>query len=188
MSSNGENHFSHSKEKKENYFSLVGHSTAMFKKCAVGPSHFDVISLFLILLSLRFLETENVSGTTQIKASVARGIRNAVLEQMPRTNSHPPTTSTALFSFILGLAPVIDEIMPKKAAVLITKWYGPAALTLELRQSSPTQALFKRVCVRVCACQSGTPQSCRCESNHPLLQRAGWAVLSNPSPPSQMYK
>jgi len=63
----------------------VGHSTAMFKK---------------------FLETENVSGTTQIKASVARGIRNAVLEQMPR------------------LAPVIDEIMPKKAAVLITKCQG----------------------------------------------------------------
>lgn len=54
----------------------------------------------------KFTAEESVSSTAQIKASIARGIRSAVLEQMP------------------ALAGVIAEIMPKKSPVFIAKCQG----------------------------------------------------------------
>jgi hypothetical protein len=70
-----------------------------------------------------------VSSTAQIKASIARGIRSAVLEQMPGTCTflliaeffHHLTIHLAMTC--PALAGVIAEIMPKKSPVFIAKWY-----------------------------------------------------------------
>ena len=51
----------------------------------------------------RFTLQENVSGKTQAKQSVCRGIRNSIIEQYPKIES------------------VIDDIFPKKSVVTLAK-------------------------------------------------------------------
>lgn len=52
----------------------------------------------------RFVAKEEISGTTQIKSSVQRGIRTKVQEQYP------------------NIQPYIDEILPKKESIVLIKW------------------------------------------------------------------
>jgi PUA domain protein len=53
----------------------------------------------------RFNLKEDVSGQSQLKSSVQRGLRQKLLDEYPRLES------------------VIDELWPKKATVLQLKWY-----------------------------------------------------------------
>jgi PUA domain protein len=52
----------------------------------------------------KFTAVENISTQSQVKASVARGIRNTILQQYP------------------VLEGVIEEILPKKTPTFIAKW------------------------------------------------------------------
>ena len=52
----------------------------------------------------RFTAEEDVSGYSQAKMSVARGIRTKLLEQCPE------------------MGPYVDGILPKKEALGIVKW------------------------------------------------------------------
>ena len=56
----------------------------------------------------RFTASESVSGSSQAKASVVRGIRAKLSEQYPQ------------------LADYIDDIIPKKEPIHILKWYRRA--------------------------------------------------------------
>jgi len=51
----------------------------------------------------KFSVRENVSGQSQVKNSVAREIRNSILQQMPK------------------IEPFIDDILPKKVPTVIAK-------------------------------------------------------------------
>ncbi|CAG0896659.1 unnamed protein product, partial [Cyprideis torosa] len=57
-----------------------------------------------------FTDKENVSGVTQLKGSVQRGIRSAVAELYPSSESY------------------MDGIMPKKDSFRIVKWQPPFTL------------------------------------------------------------
>ena len=57
----------------------------------------------IMSLFKKFTEEESVSGTSQVKSSVGRGIRKKILEQYP----------------LLG--EIIDDLMPKKAPVILVK-------------------------------------------------------------------
>ena len=55
--------------------------------------------------SFRFEEKENVSSVNNVKSSVQRGIRSALLEQYPHIESY------------------MDQILPKKDGLRAVKWY-----------------------------------------------------------------
>jgi len=60
----------------------------------------------------KFTAAENISTQSQVKGSVARGIRNAILQQYP------------------NLEGVIDEILPKKAPTFIAKCHDHVNLVV----------------------------------------------------------
>ena len=53
----------------------------------------------------RFVAKDEISGTSQLKSSVQRGIRTKIQEQYP------------------NIQPYIDEILPKKESIVLVKWY-----------------------------------------------------------------
>ena len=54
--------------------------------------------------SFRFQHKENISGVSQVKTSVQRGIKAKILEQFP------------------NIEPYINEIFPKKDSMVVVKW------------------------------------------------------------------
>lgn len=70
------------------------------------------LSLFSRVGARRFTASESVSGSSQAKASVVRGIRAKLTEQYPQ------------------LADYIDEIIPKKEPIQIVKWYRSDKCTI----------------------------------------------------------
>lgn len=59
---------------------------------------------------VRFTNEENISGKSQVKSSVQRGIKQSILDQYP------------------GLEEEIEELLPKKEPLFVAKWCAPAAL------------------------------------------------------------
>lgn len=58
-----------------------------------------------VCISFRFDEKESVSGVNNAKSSVQRGVRQAVVSQFP------------------FIEEVMDQILPKKDALKLVKWY-----------------------------------------------------------------
>ena len=56
-------------------------------------------------LFLRFIAKDDVTGVTQLKASVQRGIRTKISEQYP------------------ALENWVNDIMPKKESIVLIKWF-----------------------------------------------------------------
>lgn len=58
--------------------------------------------------SSRFTNEENISGKSQVKSSVQRGIKQSILDQYP------------------GLEEEIEELLPKKEPLFVAKWCAPS--------------------------------------------------------------
>ena len=65
-----------------------------------GMMHINSYPLFS-----RFIAKDDVTGVTQLKASVQRGIRTKISEQYP------------------ALENWVNEIMPKKESIVLIKWF-----------------------------------------------------------------
>jgi hypothetical protein len=58
-----------------------------------------------LLTIVRFTKEESIASQSQVKSSVGRAIRNAILEQYP---------------FLLDK---MEYIIPKKSPLIVVKWY-----------------------------------------------------------------
>ena len=65
---------------------------------------FFVLTDFQFVHFLRFQAKESVSGCTQCKSSVQKGIRSKLKEQYPAIEDH------------------LDVILPKKEPLMVVKW------------------------------------------------------------------
>ncbi|XP_002162637.2 malignant T-cell-amplified sequence 1 isoform X1 [Hydra vulgaris] len=63
----------------------------------------ESIHLSVVIMFKKFIAKDEISGTTQIKSSVQRGIRAKILEQFP------------------AIEPYIDAILPKKECMVLVK-------------------------------------------------------------------
>ena len=74
----------------------------------------------------RFDDKENVTGVNNVKSSVQKSIRHKLLDQMPHIETF------------------MDDILPKKEALRIAKWY-----VIFFRYCSQDIAFYKLKC---CSC------------------------------------